>query len=309
MRQTIQGVLLGALVAVGVSVLLAQTPTWTAPRTWATDDLLTAGQFNAQFRDNLLWLRADATLTGTAALDDLGCGTRGTGQVLYSDCDWGALPAGVVFDIHDDVTQAATIANADRMPFSDENSSGDPMRYTSASNFAAYVRGTIPAGAVFDIHDNLTSATIADADRMAFSDEGSAGDPMRYTTAANIADYMQTEVNLSANRVTSDTFNTARIPNLSASKITSDVFAVARIPDLPADNLTSTNSPADGQVPSYDVGTGGFSWVDPFRLEWEDDVGGIVDETDTDTGTNRFVSCRIPASGYEVIGQGFLHPL
>ena len=57
---------------------------------------------------------------------------------------------------------------------------------------------------------------------------------------------MQAEVELSANRVTSDTFNTARIPNLSAAK------------------LTSTNDPADGQVPSYDVGTGGFSWVDPF---------------------------------------------
>ena len=95
MRAIIKGVILGAVVAAGVSVLLAQAP-WTAPRTWATDDLLTAGQFNQQFRDNLLWLRADATLTGTAALDDLGCGTRGSGEVLYSDCDWAALPAGVV---------------------------------------------------------------------------------------------------------------------------------------------------------------------------------------------------------------------
>ena len=234
-------------------------------------------------------LRADTQLTGTDALDDLGCGARGTGQVLYSDCDWAALPAGVVFDIHDDVTQSATIANADRMPFSDENSSGDPMRYTSASNFAAYVRGTIPAGAVFDIHDNLTSATIADADRLAFSDEGSAGDPMRYITATNLAnyiqteagetfdihddvtqgaliadtdrivfsdegsagdpmryaaaenlaDYMQVEVELSANRVTRGTFNTARIPNLPASRTTSGTFQTARIPNLSASNTTS----------------------------------------------------------------------
>ena len=132
MRAIIKGVILGAVVAAGVSVLLAQTPTWTTPRTWATDDLLTAGQYNQQFRDNLLWLRADATLTGTAALDDLGCGTRGSGEVLYSDCDWAALPAGVVFDIHDDVTQSATIVDADRIPFSDESLNGDPMRYTTS---------------------------------------------------------------------------------------------------------------------------------------------------------------------------------
>ena len=168
MRAIIKGVILGAVVAAGVSVLLAQTPTWTTPRTWATDDLLTAGQYNQQFRDNLLWLRADATLTGTAALDDLGCGTRGSGEVLYSDCDWAALPAGVVFDIHDDVTQSATIVDADRIPFSDESLNGDPMRYATAANFANYLQG---------------------------------------------------EVELSANRITSDTLSVDRIPNLPASKL------------------------------------------------------------------------------------------
>ena len=138
MKQTIKGVILGAAVAAGVSVLLAQTPSWTTPRTWATDDLLTAGEFNQQFRDNLLWLRQDATLTGTAALDDLGCGTRGSDEVLYSDCDWAAIPAAPVFDIHDDVTQSETIANADLVVFSDESSAGDPMRHTTAANFANY---------------------------------------------------------------------------------------------------------------------------------------------------------------------------
>ena len=168
MKQTIKGVILGAAVAAGVSVLLAQTPTWTTPRTWATDDLLTAGEFNTQFRDNLEWLRQDATLTGTDALDDLGCGTRGTDEVLYSDCDWAALPAGVVFDIHDDVG---------------------------------------------------TAATIADADRLTFSDESVNDDPMRYTLASNLADYMQGEVELSADRITSDTLSVDRIPNLPASKL------------------------------------------------------------------------------------------
>ena len=103
MRQTIKGVIIGAAVAAGLSVLLAQSPTWTTPRTWATDDLLTATQFNAQFRDNLLWLRQDAQLSGTDALEDLGCGTLGTNEVLFSDCTWATIPAGVVFDIHDDV--------------------------------------------------------------------------------------------------------------------------------------------------------------------------------------------------------------
>ena len=92
MRQTIKGVIIGAVVAAGVSVLLAQSATWTTPRNWATDDLLTAAEFNAQFRDNLLWLREDAQLTGTDALEDLGCGTLGTNEVLFSDCTWATIP-------------------------------------------------------------------------------------------------------------------------------------------------------------------------------------------------------------------------
>ena len=136
MRQTIKGVIIGAVVAAGVSVLLAQSPTWTSPRTWATDDLLTATQFNAQFRDNLLWLRQDAQLTGTAALSDLGCGTLGTNEVLFSDCTWATIPD---FDLHDTVTMSATIADADRLAFSDEGTAGDPMRYTTAANFADYI--------------------------------------------------------------------------------------------------------------------------------------------------------------------------
>ena len=209
MKQTIQGVILGAVVAAGVSVLLAQTPNWTAPRTWATDNLLTAGEFNQQFRDNLLWLREDATLTGTAALDDLGCGTRGSGEVLYSNCDWAALPAGVVFDIHDDVT---------------------------------------------------TAETIVDLDRVAFSDESANGDPMRFTTAANLADYMQVEVELDASRVTGGSFNTARIPNLPASKITSGPFHTALIPDLPAGQITSGTFSVDRitNLPASKTNSGTF---------------------------------------------------
>ena len=140
MRDMIKGCVIGALVSVGVSVLLAQSATWTTPRNWATDDLLTATDFNSQFRDNLLWLRQDAQLTGTDALEDLGCGTLGTNEVLFSDCTWATIPAGVVFDIHDDVGTAATMADVDRVPFSDEGSAGDPMRFTTAEGLRR-VRG------------------------------------------------------------------------------------------------------------------------------------------------------------------------
>ena len=85
MRDTIKGVLLGAFVAAGVSVLLAQAPSWTAPRTWATDDLLTATQFNAQIRDNLLNIR------GFAACAENGTtGISSALTVLYGDCRWAA---------------------------------------------------------------------------------------------------------------------------------------------------------------------------------------------------------------------------
>ena len=138
MRQTIQGaVIIGAVVAAGVSVLLAQSATWTTPRD-VGDGRSTDRQpiSTAQFRDNLLWLRQDAELTGTAALVDLGCGTLGTNEVLFSDCSWATIPD---FDLHDTVTQSATIADPDRLAFSDEGSAGDPMRYTTALNLAGYV--------------------------------------------------------------------------------------------------------------------------------------------------------------------------
>ena len=247
MKQTIMGVVIGAVVATGVSILLAQTPNWTTPRTWVTDDLLTAGQFNAQFRDNLLWLRTDAQRTGTDALDDLGCGTRGSGQVLYSDCDWAALPAGVVFDIHDDITQSATIVDADRVPFSDESASGDPMRYA---------------------------------------------------TAANLANYMQGEVELNANRVTAGTFGTARIPNLDASKINAGTFGTARIPGLPASQTTSGTF-STARIPNLNASKINAGIFDAARIpEIEDDAVGrdqLRTASMNQSGTSRFY---YPGNGY-----------
>ena len=70
----------------------------------------------------------------------------------------------------------------------------------------------VTEGDAFDLHDDITqSATIADTDRLLFSDEGSGGDPMRYTTAASLANYMQGEVELNANTITAGTLNSARV--------------------------------------------------------------------------------------------------
>ena len=215
MKQTIKGVIIGAVVAAGVSVLLAQSATWTTPRNWATDDLLTAADFNAQFRDNMLWLRQDAQLTGTDALEDLGCGTLGTNEVLFSDCSWATIPTGVVFDIHDDVGTAATIADNDRIPFSDESANGDPMRFN---------------------------------------------------TAANLANYMQVEVELSANRVTSDTFNIARIPTIPTNSLADNSITQAKMADNaigPAE--MDPESATTGQVMM--IGSGGDpAWQFPFEF-------------------------------------------
>ena len=115
-----------------------------------------------------------------------------------------------------------------------------------------------PAGTVFDIHDDVTqAATIADSDRMAFSDEGTSGDPMRYTSAANLANYMETEVRLNAGRVVSGIFVVARIPNLTLAKISDSGSAASR--DVGTGNgnvpvLNALGDLADARIPS--LGTG-----------------------------------------------------
>ena len=144
---------------------------------------------------------------------------------------------------------------------------------TGTANSTTYLRGdqtwaTVAAGGTFDIHDDVTTvATIADADRIPFSDEGSAGDPMRYTTAANLADYMQTEVELNASRITAGTFSTARIPSLAASKITSGSFTAARIPNLPASKITS-GALATARIPNIDASKTTTGRFDVDRLAW-----------------------------------------
>ena len=95
MRNTIKGAVIGGLVAAFASVLLAQS--WTAPRTWSTGDLLTAGQFNSNFRDNLINLRANSACSETGIT-----GTASATTVLFGDCRWEDLPTTSVFALNTD---------------------------------------------------------------------------------------------------------------------------------------------------------------------------------------------------------------
>ena len=153
MRDTIVKVaLFGALVAIAASLVFAQSATWTNPRTWSTDDLLTAGQFNQQFRDNLLWLRQEATLTGTAALDDLGCsGTRSADTFLRGDCEWAELPTQYVlaWDMSNTGTTSRTFVDA-----------GDPATIgVTSGNVRVYVTGTLTAPAATQCTLRMLNAT------------------------------------------------------------------------------------------------------------------------------------------------------
>ena len=160
MRDTIKGACIGAFVAAAVSVLLAQTtPSWTSPRTWATDDLLTASQFNAQIRDNLLNIRgfaacAENGTTGTSSagtvlygdcrwdaaasvtIAELGCtGTRNSSTVLFGDCTWAELPTQYALSLNtgSTTTTSTTYVNVGNAA-TIGGTSGDVKLYLSGGN-------------------------------------------------------------------------------------------------------------------------------------------------------------------------------
>ena len=116
-----------------------------------------------------------------------------------------------IFDLHDDVSTSATITDSDRILFSDEDTSGDPNRYTTFANFKSALN--IPAAATgFDIHDDVTtSSTISDSDRLVFSDESESGDPNRYTTFANLRSALNIPAAATAFDLHDDVTNSATI--------------------------------------------------------------------------------------------------
>ena len=148
--------------------------------------------------------------------------------------------------IHD--LSLESIDSTDRIPFSDENVSGDPDKSITFANFKSALN--IPSAALgFHLHNNvstaLTSGQIANDDRLLISDESTTGDPNKYISAGGLQNYIMNEMtasdipdlsasqipNLSASKITSGTLNAARIPSLNASKITSGTLAYQRLPN------------------------------------------------------------------------------
>ena len=222
--------------------------------------------------------------------------TGTTGQVLTRQgqgYQWQTISSGS-FDIHDDVTTSATIASTDRIVFSDESASGDPMRYTTFANFKTALDitefspgNTGTTGQVltrqgqgyqwrdipdFDIHDDVTgSATIADADRIIFSDEGTFGDPMRYTTFANfktaldIPSLPDAPANLSA-----ATYYRLNVPKTSGAAF----WSLDKTPNPPL--LQPNIGPRQYLLQVSGTTPAGYSWLlyDGFNIH--DDVTGVA---------------------------------
>ena len=188
------------------------------------------------------------------------------------------IPAAATpFDLHDNVTTSATIAGSDRILFSDEGVSGDPMRYTTFTNFKAALN--IPAAATgFDLHDDVGTAltSLADTDRFVVSDESVSGDPNRYITGVNVASYVRGKI------VAGD------IPNLAASKITTGTMAAARLPTIAvAKGGTGATTAAGARTNLGITNTGG-------AFDLHDDVStALTSLADTD----RFVVSDESVSG------------
>ena len=94
-----------------------------------------------------------AAVTLTEAQAGTAIGTRLWSPLRVSQAIT-ALAGG--FDLRDDVTTSATIANTDRLVFSDESASGDPNRYTTAANLAVYLNGVLSLNA-----SRITAGTLA----------------------------------------------------------------------------------------------------------------------------------------------------
>ena len=86
------------------------------------------------------------------------------------------------------------------------------------------------------------SATIADPDRLAFSDEQTAGDPMRYTTASSLADYMQTEVRIPTGSLVDDA--------VTQPKIADAAVGVAQL-NLASGSMSWTTNNASFDIDRY----------------------------------------------------------
>ena len=288
MRDTIKGAVIGAVVAAGVSVLLAQTPTWSTPRTWATDDLLTATQFNAQFRDNLLWLRQDAQLTGTPALLDLGCGTLGTNEVLFSDCTWATIPDQT--PANDSITTVKLADDAVTQPKIANDAVGVAQLHLSSGTMSW-----------------MGSAIFFDIDRYAYLPRSSTGtsdqsrcriDPRSNTIASTTSSRVSGSMTTGTDTCTANWDYVAASDNPSVWAVTRDtdgaVVALRESEDVTADQPVSVPyDDNDNPLPGYTVIDVGLPSLAVIELVYA-----------TLTATERTVALR--STGDYVTGRGWL---
>ena len=119
---------------------------------------------------------------------------------------------------------------------------------------------------------------------------------------------------LKASDITSEAFDTARIPNLNASKITSGVLDTSRIPDLSAEKITS-DTLSTSRIPNLNASKITDGVLDEARIP-ELDVSKVPDalakddlkvasfSLDNQTMSDSYASFSISAeqSGYKLIG-------
>ena len=179
----------------------------------------------------------------------LGSGTASSTTFLRGDQTWQTVAAGS-FDIHDDVTTSATIADSDLVLFADEGTAGDPMRVTTASGLADYIQVEVQLNAsritagTLPLARGGTAATSASGARTSLG-LGSAATRDTGTASGDIAllgtggDFDDARIpSLNASKITAGAFTTARIPNLAASKITSGTMGTARLGSGTASSTT-----------------------------------------------------------------------
>ena len=193
---------------------------------------ITAGSFSTARIPNL---SATKITSGTISTARLGSGTASSSTYLRGDRTWAVVAAGTSFDIHDDVTTGATIVDADRIPFSDEGSAGDPMRYTTAANLADYMQSEIRISASVITSGTLTEARLPTDARNAYTGSSISGNTITFTEVDGGTENLS--INLPGAAITSGTLADARIPagitrdseNVAASRLTGTI-SVARIP-------------------------------------------------------------------------------